>query len=40
MMLMIQKEWRCDLDVSVLLDRVTYLLYKYFVDFIDFACLS
>jgi hypothetical protein len=25
--------------VYVLLGRVTYYLYRYFVDFVDFACL-
>jgi hypothetical protein len=26
--------------VYVLLGRVTYYLYRYFVDFVDFACLA
>jgi hypothetical protein len=26
--------------VYVLLDRVTFCLYRYFVDFVDFACLA
>jgi hypothetical protein len=39
MMLKIGKEWRCDFSVCVFLGRVTYCLFGYFVDFVDFACL-